>query len=150
MSKYKIIAIYIFIILFLGACNAKKKVISTSVSTERESISYVLPSNNELTINELCDTLKIKSPMVIQNDDGVVDIRLELKDNTLKVKTEYDTIYKDRYIEKEVIKTKESETVKYKWAKITWAFLGVIILFCIFPGIPRAINTIAIKLIRGF
>ena len=123
MNKFTVIALYILALVAIGGCAVKKKVSESYVSIEKDSISYALPSSNELTVTELCDTLEVKSPAVIQKQDGPVNVRIETKDNTLTVKTEYDTIYKDRIVEKQVIQTEEKETTVYRWAKITWIFL---------------------------
>ena len=146
MSRLKIILFYV-LCLFAISCGSKKKL--TTVDIEREKVSYVLPTDNKLSIETLCDSLgrPVQVERVITNATGTTSITI--KDNKLEVLTLTDTIFKDKYIYKDKLVTSEVVRKQVDW-KFVFIALGVIVLFCIFPGIPRAINTIAIKLIRGF
>lgn len=146
-DKYKIILLWCLIIIAVGCGSVKKTSKLESVTTKSDSIAYVLPSENELIISEICDTLRIASPVELKSQDGPITTSLKLEDNVLKLRVEYDTItvFKDRFIEKEVIREEKKETVKYKWAKITWFFLVVVIVFLFFPSVPRFLNVIVRK-----
>ena len=146
MNKYKLIGLYLLMLIAM-ACGSKKKL--TTVDIQREKVSYVLPTDNKLSIETLCDSLgnPVQVERVITNATGTTSITI--KDNKLEVVTLTDTIYKDKYVYKDKLVTSEVVRKQVDW-KFVFIALGVIVLFCIFPGIPRAINTIAIKLIRGF
>lgn len=146
MNKYKLIGLYLLMLIAM-ACGSKKKL--TTVDIQREKVSYVLPTDNKLSIETLCDSLgnPVQVERVITNATGTTSITI--KDNKLEVLTLSDTIFKDKYVYKDKIVTSEVVRKQVDW-KFVFIALGFIVLFCIFPGIPRAINTIAIKLIRGF
>ena len=146
MNKYKLIGLYLLMLIAM-ACGSKKKL--TTVDIQREKVSYVLPTDNKLSIETLCDSLgnPVQVERVITNATGTTSITI--KDNKLEVLTLSDTIFKDKYVYKDKLVTSEVVRKQVDW-KFVFIALGVIVLFCIFPGIPRAINTIAIKLIRGF
>ena len=159
MKNYKIIFAYIIIILVMG-CAAKKKEYQ-SVSTAKSDTlilkteSVVLPPlATSITVNELCDSLTGKpkefSQYVAMGKDTVF---IEVLDNELlfrysqleKVIKQQDSVIKIK--NKEVIDVKKSEFIEYRWARITWVLLGIVVLFLILPVIPTYINKIAKKLI---
>ena len=131
------------------SCGSKKST-STYVK-EKDSISYVLPTENTLVIKNLCDSIRQPLDIVKTINTGVTKSRIQIQGNTLTIKTETDTIYKDRYIER--IKTvKETKEVPYtpKFIKILlWILATAVFVFIAFPKLPKALNVIFGKLL-GF
>ena len=152
MNKLKFV-VFLAACLFAISCGSKKKVLE-SVTTELKEISYALPGENTLIIESICDTIvageSIQVNQVISNP--VSDTRVQIKDNRLIVTTKTDTVFKDRIELKEKLVTKTKQ-VPYtpKWVKtLVWVLLTYTFLSIVFPGIPRAIQVMARKLISGF
>jgi len=139
--------IWILLLLLITSCTAKKNL--TTVDIERERISYVLPTDNRLYVEALCDSLG--NPVQIERviTDATGTTTLKIKDNKLEIITKHDTIFKDKYVYKDKLVKSEIVRTKTDWRLILFFCLAILI-FVIFPKIPRAINTIVIKLIRGF
>ena len=144
MKKANILYLLPFLLI---SCGTKKKI--TTVDIEREKITYVLPTDNRLYVEALCDSLgnPVQIERVITNAAGTTSVKI--KDNRLEVITKHDTIFKDKYVYKDKVVNSEIVRSKTDWRLILFFCLAILI-FVIFPKIPRAIHTIAIKLIRGF
>jgi len=129
------------------SCGSKKST-STYVK-EKDSISYVLPTENILVIKNLCDSIRQPLDIVKTINTGVTKSRIQIQGNTLTVVTETDTIYKDRYIER--IKTvKETKEVPYtpKWIKtLIWLLLSYTIISIAFPIVPQTIKNFIKRLL---
>ena len=145
--------VFVVACVILTSCGSKKKVLE-SVTTELKEISYALPGENTLIIESICDTIvageSIQVNQVISNP--VSDTKVQLKNNRLIVTTKTDTVFKDKIVLKDKLVT-ETKEVPYtpKWIKtLIWILLTYTFLSIVFPGIPRAINVMARKLITGF
>ena len=149
MNKYKLIAAYIFVLIFLSACTAKKKL--TTIDIERQKIEFASPEERELIINNLCDSITGQPIQFEKKVDkaGITSTIKTVGNDLIITQIQKDTIviYKDVYKDKLI----ESEVVRYKtnWT-IIWILGGIIVVFIIFPGIPRAIQVMLLKLIRGY
>lgn len=146
--KYKIIAIYVLAIFVMG-CASKKKVYEKV--TTKDSVSYVLPSENKLVIEELCDTLKIPVQVLKTISNGVSKTTVQVKDNKLTVETKTDTIFKEKISYRDRVKTEEIE-VPYipKWWKVLfWVVASYAVVGTFFPKVSKAVNVMVKKLI-GF
>lgn len=149
MGKYRVIALYIIVLLVMS-CVSKKKVFETTVDIQREKVSYVLPTSNVLTIEKLCDTISLPNDFSQVINTSIGETRVKVQDNVLQIEVRTDTVVKDSIVYRDKTVVKEKTTTKIVWSKWTWIFLGVIVIFCVFPGIPKAVGMIATKLIRGF
>jgi len=144
MKKIFIIAL----VVLLSSCGAKKKTTYEKI-VDRDSISYVLPSDNTFVVSNLCDTLNRPLELLKTISTGVSESVVEIKGNTLTIKTVTDTIFKDRITYKERVKL-ETKEVPYtpKWVKTLLCLLAsCVVVFVVFPNIPRAIKAFAKKLI---
>ena len=145
--------IFYILILLAISCGSKKKVLE-SVTTELKEISYALPGENTLIIESICDAVvagkSIQVNQVISNP--VSDTKVQIKDNRLIVTTKTDTVFKDKIVLKDKLVT-ETKEVSYtpKWKNyLICILIGYFILSVFFPGIPRAIQEMARKLVSGF
>lgn len=137
---------YLLIILLIFSSCKTSKIKETSVEVEKKSISYALPTNNILEVDNICDTLK-PSPTISQTlHTGSGEVKVNIKDNKLIIETKTDTILKEKIVYRDKIVTKEEKQTVFKWAKITWFFLGLIILGAFFPIIFTVINGLLRKL----
>ena len=138
------------VVVLLSSCKAKKRTTYEKV-VDRDSISYVLPSDNTFVVSNLCDTLNRPLELLKTISTGVSESSVEIKGNTLTIKTVTDTIFKDRITYKERVKL-ETKEVPYtpKWVKtLVWLLASCVVVFIAFPTIPKAINVIVKKLIVG-
>lgn len=121
---------YILLLLLIVGCGSKK-----SVTTEKERIfiqeTVTLPTSNELSISNLCDTLTLKAKdFKTRVNSGGIDTQIEIKGNKLTVKSQTPkTITKDSivYREKIVEITKIKKEHHYKlavWCAIIFGTLG--------------------------
>jgi len=131
----KNIFIYLFfgVCLLLSSCAAKKNTSSELVVIERDTLSYVLPSENKLTITQLCDSLNNPLEFLKTINTGVSQTTVEVKDNELRIEVKTDTVYKDRIVYRDRTKTVEKDVVRYKipfwvWIYIVASALAIIIL----------------------
>ena len=149
LNKWKFIFFYIAILVAVGCGSAKKKL--TTVDIERQKIEFASPEERQLIINNLCDSIT-GQPIQFEKKvekAGVTSTIKTVGNNLIVTQIQKDTIviykdvYKDKLVEKETVKVKTSiRTILF--------FCLVILIFIIFPGIPKAINNLALKLIRGF
>lgn len=137
-----------------NGCKATEKTTETRVETNNSSISYVLPSSNELEISNLCDSITgkpIDFKSKIETSTG--DINLESKDNKLRFIYKTDTIIKDSIVFKEVLVDNRETIIEYRTPKLIWYILiglvVVVIAFIMFPIIPKFINSAIRRLIAG-
>jgi len=130
-----------FLLLALLIISCKTTYDKESYSNiEREKITYVLPSESTLEVDNICDSIESPLKLTKTVNTGSSKVSLSIKDNKLRVEVKSDTVYKEKivYKDKEVIK--EKKVTKFKWAKITWFFFGLIILGAFFPIIFQVIN----------
>jgi hypothetical protein len=115
---------YIILLLLIVGCGSKK-----SVTTEKERIfireTVTLPTSNELSISNLCDTLTLKAKdFKTRVNSGGIDTQIEIKGNKLTVKSETPkTICKDSIVEKEVIKEITITKTKHHYKLAVWCFI---------------------------
>lgn len=151
MKNYKLIALYLGILVVLGACNAKKKVYEKYVKLEKDSISYVLESRTGITIQSLCDSITgLPKDFEKKVSTGSADVKLNIIDNVLTLEVLQGGYVKTEVSEKTEVSDKSVVKTKFKWAKITWFFLFYSILATAFIGIPKWINnkiTMVVKLL---
>ena len=148
IMKYKVIILYVLAVVAMG-CASKKKVYEKV--TTKDSVSYVLPSENKLVIEELCDTLKIPVQVLKTIDSGASKTTVEVKNNRLTVTTKTDTIFKDRLVYRDRVKTEEIEVpyVPKWWKFLFWIVLSYAVVGTFFPKVSKAVNVMVKKLI-GF
>lgn len=140
MERYKVIALYLLILVVVGSCKVKKN--SETYVSERNQISYALPSENTLVIENLCDSINRPLQTVKTISKGVSETKVEIRGNRLVVKTVYDTIFQEKIVEK-IRTVKEVEEVPYtpKWRKtLEWALLTICFLVFAFPKIATIVN----------
>lgn len=148
MRNYKLITLYLLILIF-SSCGSKKKVYEKVIT--KDSISYVLPSENTLVVDNLCDSLNRPVQVLKTMNNGVSKSVVQIKGNTLTVLTKTDTIFKEKISYRDRVKLEEKE-VPYvpKWWKFLFWIVAALLVVCIaFPKIARAINVILRKII-GF
>ena len=161
MNRFKVIGLYLMVIFIMG-CAAKKNTyrnISTKVTDTLILKTEVIKApvlNSTLVVKELCDSITGKpkpfqQTFVVGKDTvfiNIVDNELLLNIDIL----EKEILRRDsvlRTSSKEVIDVSKKVTVRYRWARITWIFLSIIVVFIVFPKIPQSIRTLAEKLIVG-
>jgi hypothetical protein len=148
MSNLKFI-VFIILAVLITSCGAKKKVYEKVI--ERDSISYVLPSDNSFVVSNLCDSIKRPVQVLKTIENGISKSTLQIKGNTLTFRTVTDTIFKEKISYRDRVKLEEKE-VPYtpKWIKfLLWFFIALSVVCIAFPKVAKAINVIAKKLI-GF
>lgn len=102
--------LYIVLIFLVLGCKAAKKNSETFIS-QRDSISYALPAENLIRLNNLCDTINFGP--VLSHTSGPVKVDVKtVGRGKIEILTKYDTIFKERT--KEVIKTVTKDQVKYR------------------------------------
>jgi len=161
MNRFKVIALYLLVIFIMG-CAAKKNVyrnISTKVTDTLILKTEVIKApllNSTLVIKELCDSITSKpkpfqQTFVVGKD--TVFVKVDNNQLTFKVEQlEKEILRRDSVkltSSKEVIDVTKKETIRYRWARITWVFLSIIVVFIVFPKIPQAIRNVVEKLIMG-
>jgi len=121
----------IFIYLFFGVCffffgcTAKKSVSEKIVEKSSDTLTYVLPSENNFVISNLCDTLNRPLELIKTIDTGVSETSLEVKDNTLVLQVKTDTVFKDRIQYRDRVETVKEDVVRYKIP--TWVWITIIV-----------------------
>ena len=127
------IAFYLFILLgvFLSSCAAKKKVSTTIVERSSDTLSYVLPTENNFIVSTLCDSIDRPLEFIKTIDTGVSETTLEVKDNKLVLQVKTDTVYKDRIVYKDKFVEVDRDVVRYKipaWVWFSYAGITLIVL----------------------
>ena len=140
--------IVILMVGFLVMSCGSKKSVSTYVK-EKDSISYVLPSDNTFVVSNLCDTLRSPLNVVKTISTGVSDTKLEIKGNVLTLSVKTDTIFKEvvKIREKVVKETKEVPYIP-KWFKtLFWIVAALLLTVIVFPKVASAIKTMVLRLL---
>ena len=148
MSNLKFV-LFILVAVLVMSCGAKKKVYEKVIT--KDSVSYVLPSDNTFVVSNLCDSIKRPVQVLKTIENGISKSTLEIKGNTLTFRTVTDTIFKEKIKYQELVKKEEVE-VPYtpKFIKILlWILTSCVIIFIAFPKVPAAIQVMAKRLI-GF
>ena len=127
----KNVMFYLFLMLgmLLTSCAAKKNSTTEIVETSSDTLTYVLPSENRLVIESLCDSLGNPIQFVKEIDTGVSDTKVEVKDNQLVVEVRTDTVYKDRIVYRDREVKVDKEVVRYKIPAWVWlSYAGIILV----------------------
>ena len=102
--------LYILLIILIYGCGSLKKNSETFIS-QQDSISYALPSENLIRLNNLCYTINFGP--VLSHSSGPVKVDVKtVGRGSVEILTKYDTIFKEKT--KEVIKTVTKNQVKYR------------------------------------
>jgi hypothetical protein len=122
---------YIILLLLIVGCGSKK-----TVTTEKERIfiqeTVTLPTSNELSISNLCDTLTLKAKdFKTSVNSGGIDTQIEIKGNKLTVKSETpktickdSIVFKDKFVEITLPPKKEHHYKLAVWCFIIAGLLG--------------------------
>lgn len=163
MRGIKIAFIYCFylcaIAIGMVSCAAKKNLTQEEVKTTQASVTKIETVKaplvtDVLTIPELCpDTVKaveFRRVFVRDTDTVIVEVRNDSLEVRIK-QAERLLQEKEQQISlrTEEVKRLTSSTKSRTPLKTILGFLAVLIVFVVFPGIPRALNTFFGKLIRG-
>lgn len=150
LSKFKTILLYIFFALSVG-CKSKQKSIYIEKVKDSTVRNIVLQTNNELIISSLCDTITGKAIEFSQDvKTGNSNFKVTSKDNRLQIATQNDSIvYVDKIYKEEIYV--DNEVIRYRtdW-RIILILSGAIILFIIFPIVPKSINTFVRRFVAWF
>jgi len=140
--------LFFLLAISLIGCKALNVDKERYVENNKKTISYALPADIVLEIDNLCDSIEKPLELSKELNTGGIRAKAEVKDNKLSIKIKHDTIFKEKIVYKDKLIEKEKKVTKFKWAKITWFFLFSIILLIAFPKISTLINRIIINLLR--
>lgn len=114
----------LILLLLIVGCRSSK-----TVSTEKERIfvqkNVILPTSNELSISNICDTLTLKAKdFKTSVNRGGVKTNIEIKDNKLSITSETpEIVYKDSIVEREIKVTKTVTKKEHHYKLAVWCFI---------------------------
>ena len=135
--------------VLLSGCKAKEFDREVAVETSRTEIRYAMPVSNTLTVENLCDTVTgLPRPFGTRLDTGTSELDLFVGANKMVLEVRTDTVYRDSIVHRDKVVEKEKKVVvkRTDWRLVS--ILGsVLLLFIVFPGIPKWANLAIGKLV---